>query len=382
MIVSDCDSLLSLELGRPATIKEEDCDVELPNPISDDFINEELRWIGSPQDMTRTALLPTAHVVGPIARLLRLLNGPQIAVDTLRTYDLHFDQIMQRLPALHQSHTDGYAEVTESMPFYYLQNARLMLHRHNLTPRCDQQSRAQAIRACADVAKVTATLLRRSMQDPPSSETVDPSQDHNSWEKRLVAGASAFLCTHVWRCTLFLLFQLEFDAASTCTRASAVLGNARPINMACGRYLEFVLGQMIVKLRDHINLDTDEELLAYISGDQQGSFQNSWIWHDHNDGLQLDDRLQDEANGHVSRNHVPCSETDFEATERSEWAGWDRIPKLILGLAEEHKRVKDSESLPLDERAPSSPVHLPSLAAVSETSVPAARERLSIKDLL
>ena len=366
-------------------IKEEDCDVQMPSPASDDFIDEGQTWTHSSASSAQSVLLSTIHVIGPIARLLRLLRCPQISVDAIHTYDAHFDQVMQSFPTPYQLSNADYIEPAEMMPVFYLQNAKLILHRHNLTPICDQQTRSQALTRCTEVAKVTAKFLHRCMQHPPSPKTSNSAQGTPTWEERLVAGVSAFLCTHIWRCTMFLLFRLEFDSALTCARASAVLGNSRLVNTACGRYLDFFLSQVIVKSRHKANLDTDEELIAYVSGDQQANFHSSWIWHEDTDESEASKPLESAVNGNALPAHSTSAKDtlqDEQAANSAEWAGWDKIVNLIQELADEQKRVTASESLPTSGAVSPLSVHMHSLAARSYASVPTSRDRLRIRDLL
>lgn len=363
-------------------IKEEDCDVQMPSPTSDDFIDEGRTWTPASANSTQSVLLSTIHVIGPIARLLRLLRSPRISIDSIQAYDAHFEQVMQRFPARFQLSATDYIEPAGMMPVFYLQNAKLILHRHNLSPICDQQSRSQALTKCTEVAKVTAKYLRRCMQHPPSPETSDPAQKTPTWEERFVAGVSAFLCTHIWRCTMFLLFRGEFDSALTCARASAVLADSRLVNTACGKYLDFFLSQFIVKSRHKVNLDTDEELIAYVSGDQQSNFQNSWVWHEDNDRNEVSKPLDCEVNGDAVQGHTTNTKDTLQDKEAAEWAGWDKIVTLIQELADEQKRLTATEPHPTGGAVSPLSVHMCSLAASPSASVPTTRDRLSIRDLL
>ena len=362
-------------------IKEEDCDVSMPSPVEDQYIYESSNWKTPAPEMATSPLLPTIRVIGGIAKLLGLLKSRSIPKRSLRAYDMHFDTVMKNFPAQHQLRINDYIDPIEMPPMVYLQNARIVLHRHNLTPLCDQESRSSAIDHCALAAKDTARFLQRCMQDPPSGSQSKITAREDTWEKRLVSAVSAFFCTHIWRCTLFLCFRFDFDSALTCARASAVLSNSRRVNTACGRYLDFFLSQLVSKLKQGIKLDTDEEMIAYVSGDLQGSFESSWIWQESKGNVHLGRPLQS-ANSN-DRNGVKKAELDEVITARNddeEWVGWETIIRLIEGLA--YRQRQKQEKHAVHEAARSPGLQLPPLVASPSPSTSTSRDRMSIKDLL
>lgn len=375
---TDSDSLLSLELGRPALTKEEDCNVGMPSPIDDQYMVPGIPWASSPTpEQTTSPLLPMIQVIGGIARLLRILKSDRLAKSILQAYDSHFNQCVNAFPAQHQGRANGYMDPTELPPIIYLQNARLMLHRHNLTPVCNSLERSAAIDLCVLVAKDTAGFLRRCMQ-PPGEPRSHAAERTDTWESRMVSVSSAFFCTHVWRCTLFLCFRLDFENALLCARASATLGNARPVNVDCGRYLEFFVHELISKLDQRAQLDTDEEMMAYVSGDLQGSFESSWIWQESKSGVHLGKPLQ--ISGETNRNE-PKSQSLSPARSQakaSDWHGWNDV----LGTIERLSRKKEQERQDSDIQdtllRPS--MTLPPLA--SSPSAMSPSNRMSIKDLI
>ena len=375
---ADSNSLLSLEMGRPALTKEEDCNVGMPSPIDDQYMIPRIPWASSPTpEQTTSPLLPMIQVIGGIARLLRILKSDRLTKSVLQAYDSHFNQCVKGFPAQHQGRANGYIDSTELPPIIYLQNARLMLHRHNLTPVCNSVERSAAIDLCVLVARDTAGFLRRCMQ-PPREPRSHGAEQTDTWENRMVSVSSAFFCTHLWRCTLFLCFRLDFENALLCARVSATLGNARPINVDCGRYLEFFLHEMISKLDQRAQLDTDEEMMAYVSGDLQGSFESSWIWQESKGGVHLGKPLQlsGETNGNDlrSRSLSPAR----PQSKASDWHGWNDV----LGTIERLSRKKEHERQIPDAqdalRRPS--MMLPPLAPSPSAMSPS--NRMSIKDLI
>lgn len=327
--LTDMDSLLSLELGRPALIKEEDCDVELPSAIDDQYMRIGTNWTSPTAEQSTSPLLPMIKVIGGIAKLLRMLKSRRLTRTVLQAYDTHFTTCIQAFPP--EKQTRDYIDPIDLHPMIFLQNARLMLHRHNLSPTCEVDERSAAIDYCVSVSRDTAQLLHRSMQETPMTHS-HPSNETGSWEMRMISATSTFLCTHIWRCTLFLCFRLDFASALLCARASAAMGNTRPINVACGRYLEFFLTELIRKLDQKDQFDTDEEMIAYVSADLQGSFEHSWIWQEKKEGVQLGRPLQSSdsvGNGEASDHDSAKVKLEVEGFA---WAAWDKVLNILEQL--------------------------------------------------
>lgn len=372
-------SLLSLELGRPALIKEEDCDVSMPSPIDDRYMHADGKWISPTPEQSTSLLLPTIQVIGGIAKLLRVLKSPRLAKSALQAYDSHFNNCMGAFPAQHQIRINKYIDPIELPPIMYLQNARLMLHRHNLSPVCDADTRSAALDNCASAARDTAKFLRRCMQEPPPDSECQITAQNDTWEKRMVSGVSAFFCTHIWRCTLFLCFRYDFESALLCARASATLGNSRPINTACGRYLEFFLDALITEVGLGAQLDTNEEMIAYVSGDLQGSFENSWIWQESKGNIHLGKPLGSSASDEKTISKQENGEAAGQ--DRQPWAGWDNVLRTLEQLAQGKQKENHPATGGEISRQPSG--EFPALApSPNPSTLQAASNRMSIRDLI
>lgn len=325
-------------------VKEEDCNVALPSPIDDQYMLHDSNWSAPTPAQSTSALPSLVNVIGGIAKLIDLLKSQQIAPPVLEAYDAHFVKCMVDFPSQHRLQKDGYIDPIELPPMIYLQNARIILHRHNMTPICEPSLRSAAIDSCLSVAKDTASFLRRCMQELPAASPAQITTQDDTWEKRMVSAASAFFCTHIWRCTLFLCFRLEFEIALICARASAILGDTRPINTACGRYLEFFLQHLSSKMQSNVQLDDDEEMIAYLSADHQGSFGVSWIWQESKGDVHLGRpmqglRVEAEDNVISQSNGTPT----FKNADL-DWKGWGNILKSLNQLLQSKQR-KESQSL-------------------------------------
>ncbi len=365
-------SLLSLELGRPALIKEEDCNVGMPSPIDDRYMHSGNGWLSPTPEQSISPLLPTIQVVGGIAKLLRVLKSRHLSKTSWEAYDSHFKGCMQEFPVYQQIRTNHYVDPIELPPIMYLQNARLMLHRHNLTPTSAAQDRIAALDHCASTAADTARLLRRCMQETPSMSRSSATEHNTTWGQRMVSAASAFLCTHIWRCALFLSFRSDFENAIWCAQASATLGASRPVNVACGRYLQFFLKELVAKVKQGKQIDTNEDLIAYVSGDLQGSFENSWIWKGTKGDVYLGSPLQSQT---VVGDENGKARLD---TNTSEWDEWDNILGLLDDLFIEKQREQQQRVIQESSLRP--PLMLPPLAPSPNSTSPS--NRMSIRDLI
>ena len=384
---ADYPSLLCLEMGRPSMVREEDCNVRMPSPMDDQHILPGSDWT-APTPAQSTSLLPSMlQAIGGITRLLRILRVPRLTSHTLQAYESHFTKCIDDFLVQRQVHLHDYVDPLDLPPIMYLQNARLMLHRNNLNPQCPASARSQAIDSCASMAKSTANLLRRCMQVPPTEShspgTMTAPQSSTTWETRLLSTASAFLCTHIWRCTLFLCFRLDFHDALSCARASAVLGNARPVNVACGKYLEFYLRELTARLdQGHSSgFDTDEEMMAYVSGDLQGCYGSSWVWQGQDSavvgggGGNVPSEDHHGLKGSLQNTNGITTNEDAEE-EDSKWDAWHTVlqtmERLALTQAQTQAQAPPEAQLKAKEQDPSPP---PQSTSSSSSTPPAPQSQ-------
>lgn len=277
-------SLLSLELGKPAAINDEDCNVKLPAAMDEKPTQPEFDrlWTSPSSAQPCSPFLSALSVVREISNMLIVLKSPVLTPATLKTCDAQFAHCLDAFPSHLRTRT-GYLDPCSILPVVYLQNSRFILHRHNLTVFSAPEVRAAALDHCNLIARDTTQLLSRCMTNPPTSlhPHSPPRHPWASWKARLVSAASAFLCTHIWRCTLLLCLRGDFKSALICAEVSSTFADARPVNVSCGRYLAFFLDRLLQKsqLGLRVDLQNDEEMIAYVSADLQGNIEHSWVWH-------------------------------------------------------------------------------------------------------
>lgn len=335
--------LLSVELGRVLLIDDNDCDINLPCPLDDHFIHE--GGVVMPPGQAPASsnfLLTTIHVVRLIGPLLQSLSGAIIAAPTLQMFNSHFQSCMAAFPQNCQIGNISPLEPRYLHPICHLQNSRLVLHRHNLSTSCSPEVRLSAMEACVAAAMDTVTLLRRVMEWTPS----DCSSPGTSWQSVLIANATAMLCTHIWRCTLFLIYRGHFAEAATCIRASSTIDDARAVNLACGRYLYGFMTLFMDRLNKGESTE-DEGLLAIASGDVQGSSESSWIWAGSETGTALNNASIEQDSGVDGTKKQPFSinvltgdraadgffSPTLSAEEARDWGGWPNITWMIQAFA-------------------------------------------------
>jgi len=290
--------------------------------------------------VTPNGLAAVIPVVRITAQLKKTLKSRTIAAATLNTYDEHFQSIMTSWLEPFPIHSQAYLDPRLLTAACSLQTTRFFLYRHNLSSACRRHDRRDALERCVVVATDTAHYVQRSMQPAPGSSGPGYySPTHMaSWAARFRTMSPAFFCAHLWRCTLILCFRMEYAAALTLVQASAAVGNLRKNNVACGRYLAFFLDKLIGRLRAGATkqaLETDEEMLAYVSGDMQGCTDQAWAWTGSETGASLQEQAN--VNGYAADGATPGpadSVLSGSLTEREmhEWGGWEHIQRTLEQL--------------------------------------------------
>lgn len=328
--------MLSVELGRVLLIEDSDCDILLPCALDDHFIYDSGLLVppGS-QQQPANFLLTTIHVVRLIGPLLRSLQAPVISAPNLGCFDAHFKTCLSTFPVnCHLNHPQP-LEPRHLSPIFHLQNCRLVLHRHNLSALCPTEVRSAAIDSCVAAAKDTVNFLSRAMQY--QGERFDSGGAQNL----ISICATTMLCTHIWRCTLFLCFRGHYAEALVCVQVSAAIGDVRDVNVACGRNLFGFLRMLGEKLVAGVNLEQDEGMMALVSGDVQGSTESSWLWNGSETGQALNNGSPHHDHPHNGGKEYPMTSGVLENSsslspeETNDWGGWSYIERMLQRLNSE-----------------------------------------------
>lgn len=324
------DRHMSLELGRPLLIEDADCDVNLPAAIDDHYIHDAGMLVPNGL-LPSNFILPIIHVVRAVSSLIKALKSPVMSSSTLATFDTHFTSCMASFPPACQLTSLEPLDPRMLAPVCHLMNARIILHRHNLTTYCPPDVRANAIEQCIRASLDSANLFARVLLPNQSTPPFGPT-------------ANAMTCTHIWRCTLFLLYAGQFDAALSCIRASTAIDTLRDVNVACGRNIAFFLNILIEKRRAgslvgspayRNERDVDEELMAYVSGDQQAGTENSWVWTGSETGMNISGAAPVGKSPTLMGGGREEGSNTLTEAEARDWGGWERVEYLVGVLARE-----------------------------------------------
>ncbi|KAK4159460.1 putative transcription factor [Cladorrhinum sp. PSN259] len=346
------DRTLAVELGRPMLIDDLDCDVSLPAGVDDCFISDQGPRVPAGAQPLTHSLLAVIHVVRSYTALGKALSSPVIATSRLAAFDRHFASCYNTFPEACDPMSQTALTSSLLNPLIYLLNARLLLHRHNLIPSCPPDDRRTAIEQCTHAAIETATLLTRTTPD-------------------LAQGATALLATHLFRCSLFLIFTGCLDHALNCIRVLGAINEHRDVVMPCGRFLNFFVQALANRRAEiaayltqlgpasqppspygpahphqppHLSpgavqdaLLQDEELIAYISADLQAGVDTAWVWagsERESPGLASQAQPSPVGDGQPTLFSADAR-TSMTNEERWGWGrpGWERLEGSIRSLA-------------------------------------------------
>lgn len=345
---------------RFSLIKDDECDFPVQFLGGYDFST-------SPNNSPYRMQFENIKLLTPVARLTasikHTLGDAKVSTSVLATYDDHFQGVMVGMPLEFQINSDSFIDPVFAFPTLCLQVIRFHLYRHNLSPRtCGLAERLDALKRCASVAQDTVRYIERMHQTQSHGEAdrrLDSSAEQ-SWLRRVKEGSNSFLCLHLWRCTLILCFQGQYQSALALLQMSKVIGNVRVVNVACGLYLRFFMElfreRMVQSGYSLQRVEQDEELLAYVSADLQNSADSSWVWPSRED-TRIESDFSDGSlrseydEGHVENLHDAPNFTkahDFQHSDEKGGDGrlWDDIEQMIVRLQEEHRNAAQTPSAP------------------------------------
>lgn len=382
------DRITSLEAGRPLSIHDEDCEAPLPAAIEDRYIQPHGMFRTHNPSAPLTGFLASIHMIRLYQPICRTLKSSIVSPQSLLSLDEQFRSKATQLPESYRIGSTAALEIAALPPLFALLSAQFYVYRRNLSPVCRPAERAEAIERCVLVAQDTAKYISRTLHSPPKQES------EKRWQTRVTTIGSNMVCRHLWRCMLVLCFRGDYDAALMCLHLAAAIGNLRKVNMACGKNLVFVLGVLLERSRNggHARLqpETDEEMLAYVSGDAQGSFEHSWVWAGQNLAVSMSGSAVLDARQSISSDEpmrdVRGSRSPGNSPSAEDGECWRRAESMIRQLIEEsrprtasyypppHNPVKrvqlasDSHPAPKPVPAPS-PVPSPTPSSTSRISI-------------
>jgi len=322
---------MALELGKPMLINDDDCDTEYPSLLEEE---ESIADTFNPQRPTLLlASVNVARLLGPLSKLCRSLC---ITAEATNIFEARLISCLQLFPSQLRLGASGPLDPLIISPLMHFQNARILLYRHNISPTCSAEQRSAAIEKCEITAQDTASIISRCFQVATEEA-----------ERRLRASATFSICTHLWRCMLFLAFKQSWSAFHVLLRYSALINDSKPVNTSCGRHLDSFLYRLleICKHDRTQNLEQDEELIALLSGDLHAGTK-SGLWENSEAGTLLSRQRKHSRTAQATQEVAPSSgntQRDMSADSlmsdesMQQWAGWQRIYQTAQWLEEEHK---------------------------------------------
>jgi hypothetical protein len=320
--------LLSLELGRKCMISHEDLEIEYKHSSNSNSVSL----------LNRAARLAIcAASIEGITSKTEYVEILKLDADIIACDNSH-DICQSGLLSLGHFHLS-----------IQVQNCRLLLFRHLVMKMAD---RKKFLLKCYVVATNTVDLLSRVISPAGNSgrETVDLLSHvmsaagsskwntadllshvryavaSNRWDQVIHALATSYVCTHVWRCTLFLLSQGDSSAILLCAQISKAFGSTRPINNSCGRSLEYFLNlvvERIKRLRGK-HLEHDNEMEEYILAVCQQDSSQGWNGHE-----QAGNNLHS----------ATCQEDRPAVEDQEDWNSWEEIVSTLEELAETQQQM-------------------------------------------
>ncbi|KAF2469731.1 uncharacterized protein BDR25DRAFT_314987 [Lindgomyces ingoldianus] len=391
------DRVSSLIKSCPMLINEDDCDISFPSSVEDRYIQAQGIARPPPNQTTFTGFVAVIQATRMFSEIHQALKSGVITPPILQSFDKKFRTKLSVFPESYQLESDAYLEPSALSPILIVQFARFQLYRRNISPVCRPNERADALRRCSSVAQDTAKYISRTLSNKPGWPEID-----DKWHSRVAQIASNAMCLHLWRCILVSCLRSEYETALTCLLVSSAIGESRSINIACGKYISFFLHCLTGRIRSgsggHHQLEHDEEMLAYVSGDMQGRLEHSWVWA----GSEFTDSstsahtspqstISPQSAGEpMQGTHLPLRPNAGSPENGTrEWAGWGTIERTLHQLIEEHRArlAQPSSYYPPPHNpvkrvqlAPDPPASPPITSPVPRT--PSSTNRISIANII
>ena len=341
-----------------------------------------------------TGFVATVHITRLYASLQQALKSSVVLSQTTESFDDQLRSKLLLLPENHQPDSGALLDPRALPTVFVLLSARFHLYRRNLSPLASPAARASALGRCVSIAQDTAKYVSRVLHSHPIQDFTKANTE------KVAVVASNAVCLHVWRCVLVLCFRGEYDAALVCLHFLGAIGKARKINAACGKNITFFVERLFERVRNGVGgskqLEHDEEMIAYLSADTQGSLEHSWVWagtnmvssapaHDLVSGA-----VRSPGGDHTMHDRRPSQPTAGTWRNGStEWNDWGRVEHMVRQLMDErlHRNTQPPTYYPPlhnpVKRVQLSPdTYSPPKPLPSASPAPSSTSRISIANII
>lgn len=271
------------------TITDSDGDLRPPDLLSGVY--------SPPDNQGRVALQSKLYswtmIYGRVVRQIR--DAVFLAEEEVEKLDEWIPAQYDKMPAITSFNPDS---STSPAPWYldihvFVDNTRLRVYRHNLTPLAPFASRLAALKRCVAMAKEASPRIAELFQDAEAG--IYAPEDANQHNARVIRIVYPEHCLYLYSCAMYLVVAKQWSLALPFVIALRVIGTRLAINKCCCRYLWGVI--MFTEERDSILRvaldeakkegswrDQDEEVVALIAADMhQDARASGWeaVWQKH-----------------------------------------------------------------------------------------------------
>ncbi|KAI5304154.1 hypothetical protein KEM56_006788 [Ascosphaera pollenicola] len=339
------ERMLAFELGRPFTIHDDDNEIELPSPVDEALIGTNGQQSASSPENPFSLFLGIIQMAQALPHLSKTLRAAVIPMPNLEAFDKHVRMCSLSFPLQCQASSTTFLDPRFLPPVLSLQSIGMTLHKHNLSPVCPPEMRHTAFKQCLSIARETACLVARCQ--PPDA---DPDVINES--KSLIASsATSIVCTHLWRCILFLLFCEDYHGALLCIQTCSLISDTKVVKATFARDIRSFIENLIRKLQNQKGetgtVPTDDELLAHAIGDvttrlEEPAWTNGIAHHTMSSNPSTSGSRSATGNQSLTPDDSAASVAD---SDRS-WAEWEWIERTVLFLYEQQQAQRQGSAQP------------------------------------
>ena len=256
------------------TISDEDCDLRPPDLLAATDVEPQGRIA------LQSKLYSWTILYGKVVRILR---------DSQFLSEEDIDKLEERI----QSHN---AKMLRMVPLdpdatpdlgwhldihIFVDNTRLRVLRHTLTPHAPFGLRMAALRRCIRLSREASRTIAQRFMDPETAESPEEAEQRN---RRVVRIVYPEHCQFLYSCAMYLVVARLWKLTLPLVKALRMIGNKMPINNACCHYLwgliTFMEENPAISQAGDPWTEAEEEMVAYIAADmhQDG---RAWeaVWH-------------------------------------------------------------------------------------------------------